>query len=61
MPLCLCSVSQVMGHCPWLGIYLGRVPWAAALMKRLLDYGEERATIRVKNGSLARDLFHFLV
>ena len=51
----------MMGHLPWLGIYMGRVPFAAGLMKQLLDYGEERATIRIKNGSLARDLFHYLV
>lgn len=50
-----------MGHCPWLGIYLGYVPFAARLMKKLLDYGEERATERIKNGSLARDLFYYLV
>ena len=50
-----------MGHCPWLDIYLGYVPFAARLMKQLLDYGEERATERIKNGSLARDLFYYLV
>ncbi len=50
-----------MGHCPWLGIYLGYVPFAARLMKKLLDYGEERSMERIKNGSLARDLFYYLV
>ena len=50
-----------MGHCPWLGIYLGHVPMAAALMKKLLDFGMERALARIKNGSLSRDLFHYLV
>ncbi|KAH9922831.1 high nitrogen upregulated cytochrome P450 monooxygenase 2 [Epithele typhae] len=54
------AVSQVMGHCPWLGIYLGYVPMAAALMKALLDYGEERALIRINSGSLSKDLFHYL-
>ncbi|KAI1789656.1 high nitrogen upregulated cytochrome P450 monooxygenase 2 [Ganoderma leucocontextum] len=54
------AASQVMGHCPWLGIYMGYVPFAARLMKRLLDFGEERAMERIKNGSLARDLFYYL-
>ncbi|TBU46359.1 high nitrogen upregulated cytochrome P450 monooxygenase 2 [Dichomitus squalens] len=54
------AASQVMGHCPWLGIYLGYVPFAARLMKQLLDYGEERVLARVKNGSLKRDIFYYL-
>ena len=53
--------SQVMGHCPWLGIYISYVPFAARLMKRLLDYGEERAMARVKNGSMRKDIFYYLV
>ena len=50
-----------MGHCPWLGIYISYVPFAARLMKRLLDYGEERAMARVKNGSMRKDIFYYLV
>ena len=50
-----------MGHCPWLGIYMGYVPFAAQLMKKLLDYGEEQALKRIRNGSLSRDLFYYLV
>ncbi|KAI0712109.1 cytochrome P450 [Earliella scabrosa] len=54
------AASQVMGHCPWLGIYMGYVPFAAQLMKKLLDYGEEQALKRIGNGSLSRDLFYYL-
>ncbi|OBZ71224.1 hypothetical protein A0H81_08431 [Grifola frondosa] len=52
--------SQAMGHCPWLGIYVGHIPLAAYYMKQLLDFGDERATARIKNGSHSKDLFYYL-
>ena len=46
---------------PWLGVYVGHIPFAAAPLNALLSRGRELAQARVNRGSTVRDLFHYLV
>ncbi|GBE87050.1 Cytochrome P450 67 [Sparassis crispa] len=52
--------AALLGHIPWLGAYARSVPGIGEGLKRIDAFGTQRATLRVKNGSLSRDLFHHL-
>ena len=50
-----------LGHVPWLGVYLGKIPSATGPMKMMQDNGRRLARERLERGSKTRDLYHYLV
>lgn len=58
---CCLRGAHVLGHVPWLGKYVFKIPGAAATVHLMRKYGISRASIRIKSGSTQRDLFHYLV
>lgn len=50
-----------MSHVPWLGPYLGRVPFIAAAQAHLMKYCHKLTLGRLQKGSHYKDLFHYLV
>ncbi|OBZ68837.1 hypothetical protein A0H81_11384 [Grifola frondosa] len=52
--------SFSFGHVPWLGVYVGKIPMVAGTLKQFIIFGRKRTEERIKNGSLSRDLFHYL-
>ena len=55
------SVGIFFGHIPYIGVWIGLIPAAAAPLNALIKYGEACAARRVSQGSKTRDLFHYLV
>ena len=56
-----CRSFHVIGQIPWVVLYLRRIPSFARLIQRMVGQGVGLAIQRVKNGSLSRDLFYYLV
>ncbi|KAL6308816.1 high nitrogen upregulated cytochrome P450 monooxygenase 2 [Sparassis latifolia] len=52
--------AAVLGQVPWLSMYARSVPGVGESWKKMRAFGIRRASLRVKNGSHSRDLFHYL-
>ncbi|KAI0964040.1 hypothetical protein AcW1_000956 [Taiwanofungus camphoratus] len=52
--------SLFLGHVPWLAPYFKNIPGLCENLKAMRKFSGGRAVIRVKNGSLTRDLFYYL-
>lgn len=57
----ICSYFHAFGQLPWAILYLRRIPAIALTTQRLVAQGRGLAIERLKNGSLSRDLFYYLV
>ncbi|KAI0755286.1 high nitrogen upregulated cytochrome P450 monooxygenase 2 [Daedaleopsis nitida] len=53
-------LATFIGHVPWLGVYIGKIPAATGNLIILLNSCMECAVERVKRGSKTKDLFHYL-
>jgi hypothetical protein len=54
-------MGNVFGHIPWCSSYWPHIPNAAKPLKAFRMFGIERAAKRRAEGSLKKDLFHYLV
>ena len=60
--IALSSPATFLGHVPWLGVYMGKVPAAADQLQKLMAYCRTRAQKRLERSPvLKKDLFHYLV
>ena len=50
-----------LGHAPWLGEYVFRIPAIAAAGCKMFQDAEARAIKRTKSGAIKRDVFYYLV
>ena len=55
------SLLHVMGHLPWIADYHAYLPFFARSVRRFRAFAIQCATIRFKDGSPYKDLFHYLV
>ncbi|EMD39450.1 hypothetical protein CERSUDRAFT_111756 [Gelatoporia subvermispora B] len=54
------AAGHFFANQPWIAAYATKFPVFGQDVKRMRRYGIERATARVQNGSLNKDLFHYL-
>ncbi|KZP10113.1 cytochrome P450 [Athelia psychrophila] len=50
-------IGTVLGHSPWLGQYFKYIP-VGSERRKFRDFAISRAQIRVKEGSMTKDVFH---
>ena len=53
--------SVFMSHVPWLGPYAFSVPGVANNLKLFRAHAQNWAKSRIKDGSIRKDLFYYLV
>ncbi|KAG6330511.1 hypothetical protein ID866_8578 [Astraeus odoratus] len=54
-------LALVLSHVPWLGKYYVMLPGIGEDLKKFRSFCEERALRRRSQGSLTKDLFHYLI
>ena len=54
------TLSVALGHSPWLGQYYRLLP-VGAEKRRFRNFCINRATDRIKQGSMTKDVFHHFV
>ena len=55
------SLLHVLGHLPWIADYHAYLPFFAKSVRRFRAFAIQCATVRFKDGSPYKDLFHYLV
>lgn len=53
--------AMVLSHVPWLGKYYIKLPAIGEGLKKFRTFCQERAMLRRSQGSLSKDLFHYLI
>ena len=56
-----CRIAIFMSHVPWLGAAMISHPELIPDYKKFIQYAQDRAIRRIKEGSRSKDLFYHLV
>ncbi|KAI0761269.1 high nitrogen upregulated cytochrome P450 monooxygenase 2 [Trametes elegans] len=54
------SIATFLGNVPWLGVYLGYLPFASATVHKVITYCRTFTLQRLQHPSQRRDIFHYL-
>ncbi|KAI0707444.1 high nitrogen upregulated cytochrome P450 monooxygenase 2 [Cerioporus squamosus] len=53
-------IGTLLGHVPWLGVYLSHFPLATGALDSLINHCRKLTAQRIHQGAMQKDLFHYL-